>query len=129
MASIFTKIINGEIPSIKVSENETCRAFMDIHPLKMGHVLVVPKVEVDEIYHLEDKDLTDLTLFAKTISIAIKKTFNKRVGIVVIGLEVPHAHIHLIPMDSESDLNFHNPKLKLTPEELTDIADRIKSNL
>lgn len=129
MASIFTKIISGEIPSIKVAENDSCLAFMDINPLQRGHVLVIPKVEVDEIYELEDKDLIELTLFAKKISQAMKKTFAKRIGQVVVGYGVPHAHIHLLPIESEQDISFDIPKLKLTSEELSEIAELIKINL
>jgi histidine triad (HIT) family protein len=128
MASIFTKIIKGEIPSIKVAESETCLAFMDINPLKKGHVLVIPKVEVDEIYELEDRDFIELSLFAKKISQAMKKTFNSRIGMVVVGYGVPHAHIHLLPIEGEQDINFDNPKLKLSTEELTEIANSIKIN-
>lgn len=130
MSSIFTKIIKGEIPSVKVAETNICLAFMDINPLQIGHVLVIPKVEVDEIYDLNDKDLIDLNLFAKKISLAMKKAFNKRIGMVVLGLGVPdHAHIHLIPFVKESDIMFSNPILKLTTEELTIIAESIKINL
>lgn len=129
MSSIFTKIIKGEIPSIKIAETESCLAIMDINPLQIGHVLVIPKVEVDEIYDLNDNNLTDLNLFAKKISLAMKKTFNKRIGMVVLGLEVPHAHIHLIPIIGENDIRFDNPKLKLSTEELTEISELIKINL
>lgn len=129
MSSIFTKIIKGEIPSVKVAETNTCLAIMDINPIQKGHVLVIPKVEIDEIYDLNDKDLTDLNLFAKKISLAMKKTFNKRIGMVVLGLEVPHAHIHLIPIIDENDIRFDNPKLKSSTEELTEISELIKINL
>jgi histidine triad (HIT) family protein len=129
MPSIFTKIIQGEIPSIKVAETDTCLAFMDINPLKKGHVLVIPKVEVDEIYELEDKDFIDLNLFAKKISLAMKKTFKKRIGMWVEGLEVPHAHIHLLPIENGNDFVFNYPRLKLSTEELTDIANSIKINI
>lgn len=127
--TLFTKIIRGEIPSVKVAENETCLAFMDINPLKEGHLLIVPKVEVDEFYELEDRDLTDLILFAKRLSIAMKKTFNARIGMWVEGLEVPHAHIHLMPIESGRDFIFNYPRLKLSQDELREIANRIILNL
>jgi histidine triad (HIT) family protein len=127
--TLFTKIIRGEIPSVKVAENETCLAFMDINPLKEGHLLVVPKVEVDEFYELEDRDLTDLILFAKRLSIAMKKTFNARIGMWMEGLEVPHAHIHLMPIESGRDFIFNYPRLKLSQDELREIANRIILNL
>lgn len=129
MASIFSKIIAGEIPSIKVAENDTCYAFMDIFPLRMGHVLVVPKREIDEIYELEDKELSELILFAKKISRAMKKVFNMRIGLSVIGLEVPHAHIHLIPIASANDINFNQEKMKLSQEEIQNLANRISEKL
>jgi len=127
--TLFTKIIRGEIPSVKVAENETCLAFMDINPLKEGHLLIVPKVEVDEFYELKDRDLTDLILFAKRLSIAMKKTFNARIGMWVEGLEVPHAHIHLMPIESGRDFIFNYPRLKLSQDELREIANRIILNL
>ena len=127
--TLFTKIIRGEIPSVKVAENETCLAFMDINPLKEGHLLIVPKVEVDEFYELEDRDLTDLILFAKRLSIAMKKTFNARIGMWVEGLEVPHAHIHLMPIESGRDFIFNYPRLKLSQDKLREIANRIILNL
>ena len=127
--TLFTKIIRGEIPSVKVAENETCLAFMDINPLKEGHLLIVPKVEVDEFYELKDRDLTDLILFAKKLSIAMKKTFNARIGMWVEGLEVPHAHIHLMPIESGRDFIFNYPRLKLSQDELREIANRIILNL
>ncbi len=127
--TLFTKIIRGEIPSVKVAENETCLAFMDINPLKEGHLLIVPKVEVDEFYELEDRDLTDLILFSKKISLAMKKTFNTRIGMWIEGLEVPHAHIHLMPIESGRDFIFDYPRLKLSPAELSEIANRIILNL
>jgi histidine triad (HIT) family protein len=127
--TLFTKIIRGEIPSVKVAENETCLAFMDINPLKEGHLLIVPKVEVDEFYELKDRDLTDLILFAKRLSIAMKKTFNARIGMWVEGLEVLHAHIHLMPIESGRDFIFNYPRLKLSQDELREIANRIILNL
>lgn len=129
MASIFTKIILGELPSVKVAETDTCLAFMDINPLKIGHVLIVPKIEVDEIYELDEDIFSELNLFAKQIALAMKKTFNSRIGMWVEGLEVPHAHIHLMPIASGRDFIFDYPRLKLSPEELQKIADNIKSHL
>lgn len=130
MASIFTKIINGEIPSYKIAEDENYYAFLDINPLKKGHTLVVPKLEVDYIFDLDSELLAGLHKFSQKIAKAIDKTVDcKRVAVVVLGLEVPHAHVHLIPMDSENDIRFSNPKLTFTPEEFTQIANAIKSNL
>lgn len=127
MASIFTKIINGEIPSYKVAENDQFYAFLDINPLQKGHTLVVPKKEVDEFFTLDDKILSDMIVFAKSIAEKIKKTFPcNRVGMTVIGLEVPHAHIHLIPINQEPDMNFHSPKLSLEPNELEEIAIKLR---
>jgi len=121
--TIFSRIINGEIPCYKVAENEDCFAFLDINPMVKGHVLVIPKREVDYLFDLTDQELANLQLFAKKIAIAQKKVFNcVKVGQAVLGLEVPHAHIHLIPMQSEKDMLFSNPKLKLTPEEFQKIA-------
>ncbi len=126
MATIFTKIINGEIPCYKVAENDRFFAFLDINPLVKGHTLVVPKQEVDYIFDLSDKDLVDMHVFAKSVAIAIKKVIPcKRVGMAVMGMEVPHAHIHLIPINKESDMIISNPKLKLSSEEFKTIADSI----
>ena len=126
MATIFTKIINGEIPCYKVAENDRFFAFLDINPLVKGHTLVVPKQEVDYIFDLSDKDLADMHVFAKSVAIAIKKVIPcKRVGMAVMGMEVPHAHIHLIPINKESDMIISNPKLKLSSEEFKTIADSI----
>lgn len=125
MASIFTRIIKGEIPCYKVAEDENHFAFLDISPLAKGHTLVVPKNEVDYIFDLEDDALAALNLFAKKVALAIDKTVPcKRVGIAVIGLEVPHAHIHLIPLHQDA-INFASPKLQLAKEELQEIADKI----
>jgi histidine triad (HIT) family protein len=130
MASIFTKIINGEIPSYKVAENDKFYAFLDIFPLKKGHTLVVPKQEIDYMFDIDDNLLRDYIVFAKKIAKAIKKTIPcQRVGMSVIGLEVPHAHIHLIPLDDIGDMNFSNEKLKFTEEEFMEIAAGIASNL
>jgi histidine triad (HIT) family protein len=127
MSSIFTKIVNGEIPCYKVAENDYFLAFLDITPLRRGHVLVIPKIEVDYIFDLEDDTLGSIFIFAKEVSTKIKKVFPcKKVGITVIGLEVPHAHIHLIPMNSINDMNFAQNKLNLTIEELNQIAENIR---
>lgn len=130
MATIFTKIANGEIPSYKIAENENYYAFLDINPLKKGHTLVIPKQEVDYIFDLNADILGGLHQFSQKIAKAIDKTIVcKRVALVVLGLEVPHAHIHLIPMDSESDVRFSNPKLKFSQKEFIQIAEDIKGNL
>lgn len=126
MATIFSKIAAGDIPSYKIAENDKFYAFLDINPLVKGHTLVIPKQEVDYIFDIEDKDLAEMHVFAKSVARAIEKVVPcKRVGVAVIGMEVPHAHIHLIPINKESDMLFSNPKLKLTPEEFTSIADLI----
>jgi len=126
MPSIFSRIIAGEIPCYKVAENETCFAFMDISPLAIGHVLVVPKAEVDKYFDLSDAELSELNLFAKRIAVAIEKVIPcKRVGVAVIGLEVPHAHIHLIPLNSVEDINFEREKLSLSGEKLAEVAELI----
>lgn len=129
MASIFSKIIAGEIPSYKCAENDKFYAFLDINPLVKGHTLVVPKKEIDYIFDMSDEDLAEFTVFAKRVAHAIEKAFPcKKVGMAVLGLEVPHAHIHLVPMHSEGDLNFSNPKLKLTDEEFKEVAKKINEN-
>ena len=126
MATIFSKIIAGEIPSYKVAEDENYYAFLDINPLAKGHTLVVPKVEVDYLYDLDDETLASMIVFAKKVAHKIKEQIEcKKVATVVLGLEVPHAHIHLIPMNSENDVDFHREKLKLTPEEFAEIAAKI----
>ncbi len=126
MATIFSKIISGEIPSYKVAEDNDFYAFLDINPLVKGHTLVVPKREVDYIFDLDDEELAKMQIFAKKVAAAIKKAFPcLKVGQAVIGLEVPHAHIHLIPMQKESDMLFSNPKLKLTSEEFSEIAQSL----
>lgn len=128
MATIFSKIIAGDIPCYKVAENDKFFAFLDINPLVKGHTLVVPKQEVDYIFDLSDEDLTAMHVFAKRVARAIEKAFPcKKVGEAVIGLEVPHAHIHLIPMQQESDMLFSNPKLKLSDEEFVAVAKAIHS--
>lgn len=129
MASIFSRIIKGEIPAHIVAENENYMAFLDIMPLVRGHTLVIPKKEIDYIFDLDDETLSGLHIFSKKVSKAIKKATNcKRVGVAVLGMEVPHAHIHLVPMNSMSDMNFSNLKLKLTPEELSAIAGKIRDS-
>ncbi|MBS5551848.1 MAG: HIT family protein [Bacteroides sp.] len=126
MATIFSKIIAGEIPSYKVAEDDNFYAFLDINPLVKGHTLVVPKREVDYVYDLNDEELAAMHVFAKHVALAIQKAFPcKKVGEAVIGLEVPHAHIHLIPIQKESDMLFSNPKLQLSGEEFASIAAAI----
>ena len=128
MATIFSKIAAGEIPSYKVAENDKFYAFLDINPLVKGHTLVIPKQEVDYIFDLSDEDLAEMQVFAKKVAAAIKSAFPCiKVGQAVIGLEVPHAHIHLIPIQKESDMLFSNPKLKLTAEEFKEIAEKINA--
>lgn len=128
--TIFSKIINGDIPCYKIAENEDCFAFLDINPMVKGHVLVVPKREVDYLFDLPDNELADLQLFAKKIASALKKAVPcQRIGQAVLGMEVPHAHIHLIPMQSEKDMLFSNPKLKLSEEEFLQIAASIRAQL
>ena len=127
MASIFTRIINREIPAHIVAEDERYIAFLDINPLTIGHTLVVPKKEVDYLFDLDDDTLAGMNVFSKKVAIAIKKAVPcLRIGVEVIGLEVPHAHVHLIPMNRTEDLNFMRPKLKPTKEELTEVAERIR---
>jgi|TARA_B110000967_G_C18802257_1_gene519132 histidine triad (HIT) family protein len=130
MPSIFTKIINGEIPSYKIAENEACVAFLDVFPLQKGHTLIVPKKEVDKLFDLDDSSYSKLFSFSKYVAKAIEKAFPcNRVGVAVIGLEVPHAHIHLIPINHMDDMNFANNKLKLQPQEFIDIAEAIKKEI
>ena len=128
--TIFSKIIAGEIPSYKIAENEKFFAFLDIFPLRKGHVLVVPKTETDKFFDLPDEYLSEMLLFAKPIAKAIERSFNcNRCGIEVVGLEVPHAHMHLIPINSANDLNFTKEKLKLTSDEMKKVQETILSNL
>ena len=130
MATIFTKIISGEISCYKVAEDENFFAFLDINPLRAGHTLVVPKNETDYIFDLDDDQLSGIILFSKKVSVAIKSAFPcNRIGIAILGLEVPHAHIHLVPMDTMEDINFKNPKLKFSPEEFKEIASQISSKV
>jgi histidine triad (HIT) family protein len=128
--TIFSKIIAGEIPSYKIAENEKFFAFLDIFPLREGHVLVVPKTEIDKFFDLPDEYLKEMLVFAKPIAKAIERSFNcDRCGIEVVGLEVPHAHMHLIPINSANDLNFTKEKLKMTPEQMKKVQETIVSNL
>lgn len=128
--TIFSKIIAGDIPSYKIAENDQFIAFLDIMPLRKGHVLVVPKVEVDKLFDVPDSYLSGLLVFAKPIARAIEKSFDcNRCGISVVGIEVPHAHVHLIPLNDANDLNFLQPKLKLSEEEMKEVRDLIISNL
>lgn len=130
MATIFSKIIAGEIPAYKVAETLDYLAFLDINPLAEGHVLVIPKKEVDYLFDLDDELYTGLQIFAKIVATGLRKVILcKRIGVAVVGLEVPHAHIHLIPMNHVSDLNFARPKLSFTPEQLQATADKIKEAL
>lgn len=130
MATIFTKIIRGEIPCYKIAENDDYFSFLDINPLRAGHTLVVPKKETDYIFDLDDVYLSGMILFSKKIAVAIKSVIScNRIGVAILGLEVPHAHIHLVPMDTMEDINFKNPKLKFTVEEFKDIAAKISSNV
>jgi len=129
MASIFSKIIAGQIPSYKVAESDLFYAFLDINPLKKGHTLVVPKLEIDYIFDIEDVILAEIMLFAKKVAISIEKAIPcNRVAMTVIGLEVPHAHIHLIPLDEINDINFSKPKLSLDPIEFENISKAILMN-
>jgi len=129
METIFTKIIKGEIPCFKIAEDSDFFAFLDIRPLQKGHTLVVPKAEVDYIFDLEDDTLSKMIVFAKKVGAAIQKAIPcNRIGLTVIGLEVPHAHIHLIPINSEKDMNFANNKLTLTNLEMEAIATKISQN-
>lgn len=129
MASIFSRIIAGEIPSYRVAEDEKHYAFLDINPLSEGHTLVVPKREVDYIFDLDDAEYADLQLFAKRVAAAIEKSVScNRIGVAVIGLEVPHAHIHLVPITSEADMDFRREKLSLSPERMAEIASSIAAN-
>ena len=128
--TIFSKIIQGEIPAYKIAENELFIAFLDVFPLQKGHVLVVPKIEVDKVFELPDNYLSELLVFAKPIAKAIEESFPcNRVGMVTVGLEVPHAHLHLIPINQADDLNFANPKLQLSKADFIAIQDAIISKL
>jgi histidine triad (HIT) family protein len=130
MATIFSKIIKGEIPCYKIAENDDYFAFLDINPLRAGHTLVVPKRETDYIFDLEDHYLSGMVIFSKKIAVAIKNVIPcNRIGVAILGLEVPHAHIHLVPMDTMEDINFKNPKLKFSPEEFREIAAKISRSV
>ena len=126
MSTVFTKIVRGEIPSYKVAETETCYAFLDINPLAEGHVLAIPKKEVDYLFDLDDHTYSDLLLFAKKVALAIKEVITcNRIGVAVIGLEVPHAHVHLVPINALHDIDFSRPKLSFTEDELQSTAEKI----
>ena len=127
MSSIFSKIVNGEIPCYKIAETEKYLAFLDVFPLAKGHTLVIPKKETDYLFDIDDEEFVGLQLFSKKVAKAIEKAVPcKRIGVAVIGLEVPHAHIHLIPLNNVSDINFSRPKLNLPKEELEEIAKAIR---
>ena len=129
MSTIFTKIVNGEIPCHKIAEDDQYFAFLDISPLAMGHTLVIPKAEVDYIFDLEDEVLAGLNVFAKRVAKAVEKSITcKRIGVAVIGLEVPHTHVHLVPLNAIGDLNFSNPKLSPSQEDLAEVAEKIRAN-
>ena len=130
MASVFTKIINGEIPCYKIAEDDRYFAFLDINPLREGHTLIVPKKETDYIFDLDDDTIAGMMVFSKKIATALQAAIPcVRIGVAILGLEVPHAHIHLVPMNSMEDVNFRNPKLKFTPEQFTATAEKIKNEL
>jgi histidine triad (HIT) family protein len=129
MASIFTRIINREIPAHIIAEDDRFIAFLDVMPLVEGHTLVVPKKEVDYIFDLDSKTLADMMVFAQKVSVAIRKAIScKRIGVAVIGLEVPHTHVHLVPMNNMGDINFSRPKLSPSKEELEKVATAIRAN-
>ena len=130
MATVFSKIIKGEIPCYKIAESEDYFAILDINPLRAGHTLVIPKREIDYIFDLDDAYLAGMIIFSKKIAVAIKSAIPcNRIGVAILGLEVPHAHIHLVPMDTMEDINFRNPKLKFTPEEFRNIASKISNKV
>jgi len=130
METIFTKIINGDIPSYKIAENDSFFAFLDINPLARGHTLVVPKKSIDYVFDMEDQSLGNMIIFAKKIAIAIKKCVPcEKVGVAIVGLEIPHVHIHLVPLNEVQDLNFQKKKLKLSPEQFSEIARIISAEI
>lgn len=130
MASIFSKIINKEIPSYTILENENFISFLDINPLTLGHCLVVPKKEIDYLFDLDDFFLSEILIFSKKISSSLIRTVDcNRVGVSIIGLEVPHAHVHLIPINNEKDMNFSNKRIEMSSEDFTDLQNRIIKNL
>jgi histidine triad (HIT) family protein len=128
--TLFSKIIAGEIPSYKIAENENFFAFLDIFPLREGHTLVIPKIEIDNLFDLDDNYLSEILVFAKPIARAIEKAFRcNRCGISVVGIEVPHAHVHLIPLNSANDLNFTQPKMQVTQDDLKIVQEKILAHL
>ena len=130
MTSIFSKIVAGDIPAYKVAESNEFLAFLDINPLVEGHLLVIPKKEVDRLFDLDDETYTGLMIFAKIVATAMKKVFTcDRIGVTVLGLEVPHAHVHLVPLNGLRDMDFSRPKLNFSPEEFQAIADKIRAAL
>lgn len=130
METIFSKIVKGDIPSYKVYEDDQFLAFLDIAPLKKGHTLVIPKRAEDYLFDLDDSELAEMMIVSKKVAKAIKKVFPcEKVGVAVLGLEVPHAHIHLVPLESEQDINFANPKLQLSQEEMSDIAAKLQAQV
>lgn len=130
MASVFTRIINGEIPCYRIAEDDRFIAFLDVRPLTAGHTLVVPKVETDYLFDLDEKTLADMIVFAKRVAVAMKKVVEcKRIGVAVLGMEVPHAHIHLVPLNRETDLLFTNPRVTISDEENQRLATEIAANL
>ena len=127
--SIFTKIIKGEIPCYKIAEDDRFIAFLDVFPIKKGHTLVVPKAQIDYLFDLDDSLLSDLMIFSKKVAQKMQKAIScERIGVAVIGLEVPHAHIHLVPLDTVGDIDFSQPKLQLSAKEMTEISDSIRIN-
>lgn len=127
--SIFTKIIKGEIPCYKIAEDDRFIAFLDVFPIKKGHTLVVPKAQIDYLFDLDDSLLSDLMLFAKKVAQKMERAIScERIGVAVIGLEVPHAHIHLVPLDTVGDIDFSQPKIRLSTEEMAEIADSIRAS-
>ena len=130
MASIFSRIIAGEIPSYKIAEDEKCFAFLDINPIVFGHTLVIPKKEIDYYFDLDDEYLSDLNAFAKKVAHALKQEVECiRIGVMIAGLEVPHAHIHLVPIQSVGDLSFRNPRPSGSKEEMSDLAERVAARI
>jgi histidine triad (HIT) family protein len=128
MATIFSRIVSGEIPCYKIAEDDQFLAFLDINPLVKGHTLVIPKREVDYIFDLADEELAGLMVFSRKVALAVGKVMPcKRVGMAVIGLEVPHAHVHLVPINGVYDIDFKKPKIKFSPEEFLDIAEKIRA--
>jgi len=127
MATIFSKIVSGEIPCYKIAENDNFLAFLDITPVALGHTLVIPKKEVDYFFDLDEKHLAEINLFAKEVAVKLQRAVPcKRIGTAIVGLEVPHAHMHLIPLNTIKDMNFSGERLKLTPEEFSSLAQKIR---